>query len=262
MNLIIGSTAQQSYFYPDDYIRISSRNIDIGYLESGTFDSVYLPFAEQRIYDGGVDYMSVNADLTIEILEAVLPRCQKAVVFGTCELWSGMSGTVEIDTPFDFAPSGYCDSKYEMISRIKARRKEDSLWNKVVIIHPFYFNSSYRSDYFLFGKIFDSIIENRKIEIGSLDFYRDMVHAKFFVKKVIESDSDMLVGSGRLFNVKDFVYDLYSEFGMDPDRYITYNKSYKANEKFIRPRVEWNYTYSDLLRETVEDIRNRMKKAC
>jgi hypothetical protein len=85
-----------------------------------------------------------------------------------------------------------------------------------------------------------------------------MVHTKFFVKKVIESESDILIGSGRLFNVKDFVYDIYSSFNLNPDKFLIQNKTFKVNEKFIRPSVEWNYTYHDLVQETIDDIKFRI----
>ncbi len=38
-------------------------------------------------------------------------------------------------------------------------------YNKVIFIHPFYFNSIYRSEYFLFGKVFKSIMNKEKMKV-------------------------------------------------------------------------------------------------
>ena len=258
MNLVIGDTSQQSYYYPNDYKRISSRNIDLDYLRNNKFDSVYITFAEQRIYDSGVDYITPNYLYTVEIINSLIDNCNRIIAFTSCELWSNSVGTISVDDKFDFDPNnGYTVSKMLLVDEIKRLRKIDDKYNKVKLLHPFYFNSVYRSKYFLFGKIFDSIINKKMIEVGNLDFYRDMVHAKFLVKKAIEADTDMMVGSGKLFNVRDFVIDLYNSFNMDYFQYVKEDKNQKSNSKFLRADVDWNYTYNDLLNETIEDIKNK-----
>ena len=45
MNIVIGNTSQLAYYFPDDYIKISSRNIQ---LTNNQYDRVYICFAEQR----------------------------------------------------------------------------------------------------------------------------------------------------------------------------------------------------------------------
>ena len=257
MNLVIGDTSQQSYYYPNDYKRISSRNIDLDYLRNNKFDSVYITFAEQRIYDSGVDYITPNYLYTVEIINSLIDNCNRIISFTSCELWSNSVGTISVDDKFDFDPNnGYTVSKMLLVDEIKRLRKIDDKYNKVKLLHPFYFNSVYRSKYFLFGKIFDSIINKKMIEVGNLDFYRDMVHAKFLVKKALEADTDMMLGSGKLFNVRDFVIDLYNSFNMDYFQYVKEDKTQKSNSKFLRADVDWNYTYNDLLNETIEDIKN------
>jgi GDP-D-mannose dehydratase len=257
VNLVIGDTSQQSYYYPNDYKRISSRNIDLDYLRNNKFDSVYITFAEQRIYDSGVDYITPNYLYTVEIINSLIDNCNRIISFTSCELWSNSVGTISVDDKFDFDPNnGYTVSKMLLVDEIKRLRKIDDKYNKVKLLHPFYFNSVYRSKYFLFGKIFDSIINKKMIEVGNLDFYRDMVHAKFLVKKALEADTDMMLGSGKLFNVRDFVIDLYNSFNMDYFQYVKEDKTQKSNSKFLRADVDWNYTYNDLLNETIEDIKN------
>ena len=145
-----------------------------------------------------------------------------------------------------------------LFNEIKRLRNYDSRYNKVVIVHPFYFNSVYRSKYFLFGKIFDSIVNGKKIEVGNLNFYRDMVHTKFLVKKSIELDKDSMIGSGKLFNVRDFAVDLYDSFGMSYAEYVKENPNLIPNDKLIRADVSWDYSYQNLLEDTIEDLKNKM----
>ena len=46
-NLVIGNTSQLAYYFPDDYEKISSRNIEF---KNENYDRVYICFAEQRTY--------------------------------------------------------------------------------------------------------------------------------------------------------------------------------------------------------------------
>jgi GDP-D-mannose dehydratase len=144
-----------------------------------------------------------------------------------------------------------------LVNEIKRLREINKNYFKVKMLHPFYFNSIHRSKYFLFGKIFDSIVNQKKIEVGNLDFYRDMVHTKFLVEKAIEADKDMMIGSGKLFNVRDFVIDLYKSFDLDYFHFVKEDLTQISNSKFIRASVNWNYSYDDLLKDTIEDIKNK-----
>ena len=58
-SLIIGDTSQLSYYFPDDYISISSRNIDFNYLKNNKWDNVYITYAEQRIYENNIDFLII-----------------------------------------------------------------------------------------------------------------------------------------------------------------------------------------------------------
>jgi len=257
MNLVIGNTSQQSYYYPEEYIRLSSRNIDLEYISSKKFGSAYITFAEQRIYEENIDYIGPNFKYTLEIIERLLDKTDKIVIFTSCELWSNRSGIITNQTEPDFNLSNqYTLSKLLLFNEIKRLRKHDSRYNKVVVVHPFYFNSVHRSNYFLFSKIFDSIKNHKPIEVGNLNFYRDMVHTKFLVKKCIEIDRDTVLGSGKLFNVRDFVIDLYDSFGMRYYEYVKENLNLIPNDKLIRADVNWDYSYQDLLEDTIGDLKN------
>ena len=267
MNLVIGSTSQQSYYYPEDYIRISSRNIDFNFLKEHNWESVYITFAEQRVYDNEFNsFMNINYFYTLKVIENLISNSNKIVIFTSCELWNNYVGEVKIESPFcyDHKDNRYVDyllSKSRLYEEILKRRKLDFLYNKIIIIHPFSFNSSYRNKNFLFGKIFDSIINNKKIEIGNTYFYRDIIHTKYLVERVIKSETDEMIGSGRLFHVNDFIRDLYSYFDMDYNYFVTETISQKNShsEKIYYSCQDKIYTYNMLFDDTVGDLKNKIK---
>ena len=259
MNLIIGHSSQLSQYFPEDYIRISSRNVDLTYLQNNKWDSVYLAFGEQRIYNSAIDFITPNYLYTLQIINSLIESSNKIVCYTSCELWNELSGYISTDTSPKFYPlsNEYTLSKLLLLNKIVELRKINNLYDKVIFMHPFYFNSVYRSEYFLFGKIFASIVKQQKIEVGSLNFYRDMVHTKFVVEKSIESKQDTVVGSGKLFNVRDFVKDLYQICNLDFSYFVHENKSSSlpvGKEKLIMAKVNWEYTYQDLLMETKKDL--------
>lgn len=262
--LIIGDSSQLSYFFPQDYVRISSRNIDFDYLRNNQWDSVYITFAEQRVNREDVDCITPNYTYTTEIIENLVSNSNRIVVYTTCELWNKCVGMVSLNTPFDWTwpnKNGYCFSK-EMLSKHIGVQRTFGKWKNVIIIHPFNFNSTYRRPDFLFGKIFDSIMNKKKIVIGDTYFYRDMVHTKYMVERTINAKEDEMVGSGRLFFVNDYIRDLYKSFDMEYEDYVTENIDDKArhSEKLYYSKQTKIYTYDMLLQDTINDIKQRMKE--
>lgn len=257
-NLVIGNTSQLSHYFPKDHICISSRNIDFEYLRNNRWDSVYITFAEQRIYDHNIDYIGPNYIYTLKIIKTLLDCSNRIITYGSCELWNRLIGSIEPTTSPDFFPltNEYTLSKLLLLNKVKELRNRDNRYDKVIFIHPFYFNSIYRKDYFLFGKIYDSIVNKKKIQVGSLNFNRDMVHASFVVKKSIEATNDLVVGSGQLFNIKTFVQDLYKQCGLDFNSLVCEDIADPVkNPKMITAHVNWNYTYDDLLQDSYQEIR-------
>ncbi len=257
MNLVIGSTSQLAHYFPENYIKISSRNIDIEHLKKASWDSVYITFAEQRIYDCDIDYVGVNYVRTMQIIDALLESSNKIVCYTSCELWNDLSGFIAPDTTPKFSPlnNEYAISKLLLLNKVVEKRKTNQLYNKVVFVHPFYFNSIHRSRYFLFGKIFDSIINKKKIDVGNLGFYRDMVHAKFVVEKSMSTTADIVVGAGKLFCIRDFVKDLYRLSGLDFEQYVHEDlASINSKQKLIMASVDWEYSYQQLLADTHEEL--------
>lgn len=261
-NLIIGETSQLTPFFPDDYKKISSRNIDMNYLENNEWESVYITFAEQRVHLKNIDYITPNYIYTKEIIDKLSNNSKKIVVYTTCELWNNIIGKVYLNDNISYTyNNNYCLSKEMLINYIKFEREKDRL-NNVVIIHPFNFNSTYRKPGFLFSKIFDCLINKVPIEIGDTYFYRDIVHAKYIVKRSILSTSDDMVGSGRLFFINDYIRDLFKYFNMKYEDYVKENLNSRSlhSEKLYYSYQNNIYTYDNLLTDTIEDIEKRINK--
>jgi nucleoside-diphosphate-sugar epimerase len=258
-NLIIGNTSQLSHFFPNDYEKISSRDVNIEYLKDNKWDSVYLTFAEQRTSMNDVDFITPNYTYTKEIIDNLVNSSKRIVVYGTCELWNNYVGEVSIENDFNYIyQNHYCLSKNMLVDIIKIKRNIDK-WKNVIINYPFNFNSTYRTKDFLFGKIFDSIINKKKIEIGDTYFYRDLVHTKYIVERSLKSTEDEMIGSGRLHFVNDFIRDLYKHFDMDYEEYVKETKSKsRHSQKLFYSKQDNIYTYDMLLNDTIQDIKIRL----
>lgn len=258
-NLVIGNTSQISHYFPENYIKISSRNIDFNFLKSIKWDSVYLCFGESKKYSLNDNlYEYVNFTLTINLINNLKEISEKIVVFSTCELWNKYNGQISINLPFDFFETKYTISKFKVTNEIL----KNDVYPNVKIVYPFNFNSIHRSNDFLFGKIFDSIINKKKIEIGDTYFYRDIIHPKYVVEKSIECKNHTIVGSGRLTFVNDFIRDLYKNFSMDYDEFVIENLSNyfeyeKRNEYYLNSK-SCEFKYEDLLNFTISDINSKI----
>jgi len=253
-SLIIGDTSQLSYYFPLEYERISSRNINFDDYKNKKYDRVFVCFSEQRTFleDDKIFY-DINVDYTISVIDFFKDICNKLVVYGTSELWNKCSGPIDVFVPFDYFNTPYIDSKRKMVDKIKELN-----FSNVIIIHPFNFNSIYRKEGFLFWKIFDSIINDKKIEIGDTYFYRDLIHPKYIVEQSINSEEDLIVGSGRLMFVNDFIRDLYFGMRMEYDYFVTENVKYDLN---IKRNINYsnNYicSYEKIIENTIDELKER-----
>jgi len=256
MNLVIGNTSQLAYYFPDDYVKISSRNINFDSVE---YDRVYLCFAEQRTYlrdNSHLDmFMETNVKYTLKIIDHFSKHANQIIVYGTTELWNQCSGPIDIKTPLSYESNNYTISKMSMVNEIKEK------YDNVIILHPFNFNSIHRKDGFLFFKIFDSVINNKKITIGNTYFYRELLHPKFVVEQSIKATSDQIIGSGRVIFVNDFIRSLYSYFSLDYNDFVTedYTENITSNEHIFylkSKQVLYNNLYNDTIREI--EIKNNL----
>lgn len=247
-NLVIGNTSQLSYYFPDDYEKISSRDIE---LTNEKYNRVYICFAEQRTYiqNDKELFFKTNIDYTLNIIDDFSKTSNEVIIYATSELWNNCNGPIDINTPFNYKSSNYVDSKHMMIEKIKKK------YNNVIILYPFNFNSIHRKDGFLFSKIFDSIINEKKITIGNTYFYRELIHPKFVVEQSIKATKDTIIGSGRLIFVNDFIRSLYSHFNMKYEDFVSedYNENITSNERIFFLKSK-QLLYNNLYNDTIEEL--------
>lgn len=259
-NLVIGNTSQLSYYFPDSFVKISSKDINFKELKKTKWGKVFLCFGESRKFIEKISlYDEVNYFLTLSVIENLYDYCDEFVVYSTCELWNKYSGQISIETPFNFFSTPYLDSKFKITDKIISSKD----YKKVKVLFPFNFNSVYRDKSFLFGKIFYSIINETKVEIGDTFFYRDIIHPKFVVSESIHSNENKLLGSGRLTFVNDFIRDLYNYFDLNYEDLVVSKKNiykeYSIREEYYLKSEKCNYTYEELLNDTIADIK-KIKK--
>lgn len=252
-NLIIGNTSQLSYYFPENYERISSRNIDKSKIISGNFSKVFITFAEQRTFLKETEkfFTDINFDYTLKIIDTIKDFVNSVVVYSTSELWNNLDGKVSIKDTFNYNYTPYIKSKEILSSHIMEYKEK---YQNVHIVYPFNFNSPYRHSDFLFGKIFNSIKNKKKISVGNLDFNRDIIHPTIVVNNSINTKNDILVGSGELINIKNFVSKILNNFNLNYDEIIkeenfnfNYRKEYYSEIRYSN--------FNELLNLTVNDLR-------
>lgn len=224
-NLVIGNTSQLSYYFPNTYTKISSRNIDLKDLQKTKWDSVYICFAEQRTYIANSEDISVresfwntNYSKVLEVIDALQGCANRIVYYSTAELWNKLTGPISADIEYSYHSNSYTDSKCKISTELRNKQK----YPKVVIGYPFNFNSIYRKSGYLFSEIFDSILNNLPISIGDVDYYREILHPQMVVDMSMNLDKDAIIGSGRVIHIGDFIRSLYCHFSLNPDEMISY----------------------------------------
>ena len=255
-NLVIGNTSQISHYFPDDYIKISSRNIDYSYHSKMKYDNVYICFSEQRTFikDNPEIFFDINVKYTIDVINFFEQLSNRIVIYGTSELWNNIEGPININTPFNYNYSPYIESKEILVKYINEHKNYK---RNVMIIYPFPFNIPYRKGDYLFGKIFNSIINKKKIEIGDTNFNRDIISPRYVIEKSIKSKKDEIVGSGNLINVNKFIKNLYNSFNMKYEDYVieNTNHNFKIQKEFYSDK-KTKYNQDFLLKEMIDDIKN------
>ena len=73
-NLIIGNTSQLSHYFPSDYEKISSRNINFDEIKKKRYKKIFLLFAEQRTFveNNVEDFNKINFDYTLAVIDNLL----------------------------------------------------------------------------------------------------------------------------------------------------------------------------------------------
>jgi len=253
-NLVIGKTAQLAKYFPKDYEFISSRDIDFKSICEKQYHRVFLLFAEQRTFlnEDNDFYIKTNVNYTLDVIDKIKNNTEKVVVYSTSELWNDYSGEVSVDMDYKYNYTPYIRSKDILSTHINSNR---NIYNNVIIIYPFNFNSPYRTDGFLFKKIFDSIINKTKVSVGFINFYRDLIHPSIIVRESINAESDKIIGSGELINVEDFVIDLYKNLGLNADNFIDIKEiPFLSNTRKCYFSKEKYSNYNELINLTMKDI--------
>ena len=220
-NLVIGNTSQLShYFLDENHEKISSRDIDFNKYENSFFNRIYITFAEQRTFiENDLElFTKTNVDYTLEVINFFKDKCNHIIWYSTIELWNNCEGQITLDTPFNYNYTPYIKSKETITNILKEQYK-----NKVIIIYPVNFNSIHRKGGFLFSKIFNSLSNKEKIEIGDTYFERDILHPRVITQQSITATESIIVGSGQLININSFIRRLYESMNMDYDTYVTEN---------------------------------------
>jgi nucleoside-diphosphate-sugar epimerase len=254
MNLIIGNTSQLSFYFPKEFDRMSSRNINYQKIIEKKYDKIFILFAEQRTFLNETEnfFIDINFNYTLSIINNLKNYCNNIIIYSTSELWNGYDGEVSIELPYKYGYSPYIKSKEVLSNYINEHKYK---YNNVIIIYPFNFNSPKRNKEFLFGKIFDSIINKSKITVGGINFERDLIHPKIIVNNSLKTKNDLLIGSGELVNIEKFVKDLYESYKLNYFDYISFNiennlsnerKNYYSKIKYSNYKELLNLTYNDL----------------
>lgn len=252
MDLILGDTSQLSHYMPNGLVRVDSRNIPNEVFDR-KWNRVYLLFAEQRTIHNNDskykhDFYNTNVDLTIQVAKRL--KADVIVYFSTTELWNLLEGAITIDTTYQFEQNYYTDTKY--MATVEMKKLEN-----VLILYPFNFNSVHRSEDYLFGKVFASVLNERKIKVGNLDIVRDLLHASWVANRSIIADCSQIIGSGTYFNVRQYIRDVYQGCGLSPDDLLEETSEFATQKKlFYLKTDEVLYDYAQLLRDTIHDIRN------
>ena len=256
MNLIIGETSQLTPYFKEldgDIVTVSSRDFRPEKVGNQKFDRAFLTFAEQRTFlNEGVDFFTkVNVDYTIDTIVKLSPVVKTFVVYSTSELWNGYSGGITINMPFNNNNTPYIQSKEIMEYRVNLLRQHGI---DIKIVYPFNFNSPYRKEGFLFSKFMSVILRGEHITVGDLNFTRDIVHPKLIVDASLNTESDIIVGSGNLINIRQFYIDLLENFSINYTDYVT-----EQPNTFINTREPYYFNtenkYNNLLNDTIDDIR-------
>ena len=267
-NLVIGSSSQLSRYFPEDYEKLSSRNINLNYIQSKKWDSVYICYAEQRTYLANSEnsdirnlFWDTNFTSILNLIDIFKPISRKIVYYSTAELWNKSNGPIDISMPFNFYSNHYTDSKKATSFELKNKDK----YPNVCVAYPFNFNSIYRGNGYLFGKIFKSIINNEKISVGDLDYYREIIHPSMVVDASIshqEIGIDFIIGSGRLVHIQDFVKQLYKHFNLNYDLMVdsddTIKSIYRTN-LFYSKKLNLNFSSDKVFELTVNEIHTSIK---
>jgi hypothetical protein len=264
-DLLIGDTSQLArYWNRLDAEIISSYDIDVGWIQSRQWNRIYIAFANARTFLRTDVFEKTNVNQTLNLISDIQDSCENVIYYSTTELWNQVNGPIKLESKiwntFHYDTSSfYIKSKHITTETIL----KNDFFTNTIILFPFSFNCPYRSDSrFFFSKIFDSILNRKKITVGNIPSYRELLHPKFVIKESINATKHKIVGSGRLTHVKDFVKHLYELNGMEYGDFVIEKESSVKDDRgiFFLDSEKCLYHYNELFGDTLEDF-NMIYKA-
>ena len=247
-NLIVGKNSQLGFYLQDNNSSVLS--LSESFCDDKLYNKIFILAAEQRTFLNlpYSDFYDVNVKKTIALVEKKIDFCQKMYIFLTSELWNNYSGPIDTNVTFNFTPSNYILSKYHLQKKIIKNFQNDE---RIIMVYPFNFNSTMRRSGTLFGKVFETIIDGVQNNFSNLNFKRDFSHTTYVADRIKELQFDSVIGSGQLFHMKQFVYDLCEHFEVDKSLFLLSDFQPKMNEFYDK---NGKYSYEQLLKDTIEDI--------
>ena len=208
-SLVIGNTSQLSHYFPEDYVKISSRNIpDEVFAER--WGNIYICFAEQRTFLNDADvFFGTNCAYTGRVIDRL--KYERLYYYSTLYLWNALD-EFDVNTPFNYHQTPYIESKDQITRYIMGKIN-------TTVLFPCNFNSIYRKEGFLFGKVFDSIKNKRKIHLGETNFIKEMTHPRMVVEESFGTEHKLI--RGVMVNVNEVIRELYSRSGLVYEDYVT-----------------------------------------
>ena len=268
-NLIIGGSSQIGHYFSGPCEKISARNYDLKALAATQWNTIYLCFAEQRTFLANTTrsdlkklFWKVNVETTKEIAQALQSNCARMVFFSTAELWNNTNGPAYADKPFNYHENLYTSSKEAITIEFQNKSK----YPRMTIVYPFNFNSIYRKEGYLFSKVFHSIINQAPIQIGDIDYYRELLHPAMIVdccNNHIHTGKDIVAGAGRVIQVGDFIRKLYAHFNLDFAKLVRLDAnaqpSIYRNHIFYSGVYRNTYDENALFRLTTEELKTAIQ---
>jgi nucleoside-diphosphate-sugar epimerase len=242
--LVVGDTSQVSQCLPSSFSRVSSRNFDADLVDD--YDRIFICFAEQRTFDNSLDFMEVNYDYTLSMIDDLLPKCNDIIFYSTAMLWENLK-KYSIDDAYSYdEENNYLVSKQKITDELRGM-------DKVLVHYPCNFNSTFRKSGYLFSKLVDACA-GKIVSTGDLDFNRELVHASYVANTSLYSDESRIIAPGYLTNVRKYFHDVMDHFGVSASNIQESMTKHKPKPNSMHSVVDTSYDYGRLVEDTIIDI--------
>lgn len=246
--LVVGNTSQISHCLPSSFSRVSSRNFNADLVDD--YDKIFICFAEQRTFDNSLDFMEVNYDYTLSMINDLLPKCNNIVFYSTAMLWENFKKySIDDDYSYD-EENNYLVSKQKITDELKGV-------NNVLVHYPCNFNSTFRKSGYLFSKLVDACAGN-VVTTGDLNFNREIVHASYVANTSLYSDESTIIAPGYLTNMRKYFHDVIGHFGVPVDNIQESMVKHKPKPNSLHSVVDSSYDYDRMVEDTIMDIRRHL----